>query len=52
MVFTPCFLCIGFNIVLTVAVVAGVDAAFEGLHFRKLGQHLSEGAAALVRCGA
>lgn len=34
---------------LTVAVVAGVDAAFESLHLCKLGQHLGEGAAALVR---
>lgn len=33
---------------LTVAVVAGVDAAFESLHLCKLGQHLGEGAAALV----
>lgn len=40
------------NIVLTVAVVAGVDAAFKGLHLRKLGQHLSKGAAALVSLGA
>lgn len=34
---------------LTVAVVAGVDAAFQSLHLCKLGQHLGEGAAALVR---
>lgn len=44
--------CIALNIVLTVAVVAGVDAAFKSLHLCKLGQHLSEGAAALVSCGA
>lgn len=35
---------------LTVAVVAGVDAAFKSLHLRKLGQHLGEGAAPLVSC--
>lgn len=40
------------NTQLTVAVVAGVDAAFESLHLCKLGQHLGEGAAALVSCGA
>ncbi len=40
------------DIVLTVAVVAGIDAAFKRLHLCKLGQHLSEGAAALVSCGA
>ena len=34
--------------VLTVAVVAGVDAALQGLCLSELGQHLSEGAAALV----
>ena len=32
--------------------VAGVDAALKGLHLRKLGQHLSKGAAALVSLGA
>lgn len=40
--------CGALNIVLTVAVVAGVDAAFKSLHLCKLGQHLSEGAATLV----
>lgn len=34
---------------LTVTVVAGVDVAFKSLHLCKLGQHLGEGAAALVR---
>lgn len=32
--------------------IAGVDAAFESLHLCKLGQHLGEGAAALVSHGA
>lgn len=40
------------NAVLTVAVVAGIYAAFKSLHLRKLGQHLGEGAAALVSGGA
>lgn len=40
------------NNVLTVAVVAGIDSAFKSLHLRKLGEHLSEGAAALVSCRA
>lgn len=34
---------------LTVTVVAGIDVAFKSLHLCKLGQHLGEGAAALVR---
>lgn len=46
------FVCIILNIALTVAVVAGIDAAFKSLHLCKLGQHLSEGAAALVSCRA
>ena len=36
---------------LTVTVVAGIDIAFQSLHLCKLGQHLGEGAAALVRRG-
>lgn len=48
----PTLLCVVLNVVLTVAVVAGIDAAFKSLHLRKLGQHLSEGAAALVSRGA
>lgn len=46
------FACTILNIALTVAVVAGIDAAFKSLHLCKLGQHLSEGAAALVSCRA
>lgn len=46
------FACILLNIALTVAAVAGIDAAFKSLHLCKLGQHLSEGAAALVSCRA
>lgn len=34
--------------VLTVAVVASIDAALQSLCLSELGQHLSEGAAALV----
>ena len=40
------------NVVLTVAVVAGVDSAFKRLHLCKLGQHLRESAATLVSCRA
>lgn len=32
--------------------VAGIYVAFKSLHLCKLGQHLCEGAAALVSCGA